>query len=163
MKMEEYIESELSGIFQVKLVAKNIELWTNFLHKRVKSMIIFNSQVLWDWFEPFAFLYKNVGVINVEECSHSQILWKSHTKHLVCLWISFWETIVIFLNSKLFLIYTTIFFNFWIMYSLTRNECQLLPSMIYMVWLIRWSVRQALGLIDNLVTVPLQITVRRKL
>ena len=37
--MEEYMESELSGIFQVKLVTKNIErgsLGTQFMHMRVK-------------------------------------------------------------------------------------------------------------------------------
>ena len=36
--MEEYIESELSGIFRVKLVTKNIErgsLGTQFMHMRV--------------------------------------------------------------------------------------------------------------------------------
>ena len=39
IKMEEYMESELSGIFRVKLVTKNIERgspWTQFIHVRVK-------------------------------------------------------------------------------------------------------------------------------
>ena len=39
--MEEYMESELSGIFRVKLVTKNIERWspgTQFMHMRVKSL-----------------------------------------------------------------------------------------------------------------------------
>ena len=38
--MEEYMESELSGIFRVKLVTKNIErgsLGTQFMHMRVKD------------------------------------------------------------------------------------------------------------------------------
>ena len=38
--MEEYMESELSGIFRVKLVTKNIERGspgTQFMHMRVKS------------------------------------------------------------------------------------------------------------------------------
>ena len=37
--MEEYMESELSGIFRVKLVTKNIvrgSPWTQFMHMRVK-------------------------------------------------------------------------------------------------------------------------------
>ena len=37
--MEEYIESELSGIFRVKLVTKNIvrgSMGTQFMHMRVK-------------------------------------------------------------------------------------------------------------------------------
>ena len=36
--MEEYMESEFSGIFRVKLVTKNIERgspWTQFMHMRV--------------------------------------------------------------------------------------------------------------------------------
>ena len=39
IKMEEYMESELSGIFRVKLVTKNIERGspgTQFIHVRVK-------------------------------------------------------------------------------------------------------------------------------
>ena len=39
IKMEEYIESELSGIFRVKIVTKNIERGspgTQFMHMRVK-------------------------------------------------------------------------------------------------------------------------------
>ena len=38
--MEEYMESELSGIFRVKLVTKNIERGspgTQFMHTRVKQ------------------------------------------------------------------------------------------------------------------------------
>ena len=38
--MEEYMESELSGIFRVKLVTKNIERGspgTQFMHMRVKE------------------------------------------------------------------------------------------------------------------------------
>ena len=41
--MEEYMESELSGIFRVKLVTKNIEcgsLGTQFMHMRVKKIYI---------------------------------------------------------------------------------------------------------------------------
>ena len=41
IKMEEYMESELSGIFRVKLVAKNIVLVssrTHFRHMRVKEI-----------------------------------------------------------------------------------------------------------------------------
>ena len=41
IKMEEYMESELSGIFRVKLVAKNIMLGssrTHFRHMRVKEI-----------------------------------------------------------------------------------------------------------------------------
>ena len=40
MKMEEYMKSELSGIFGVKLVTKNIErgsLGTQFMHMRVNN------------------------------------------------------------------------------------------------------------------------------
>ena len=40
--MEEYMESELSGIFRVKLVTKNIERGspgTQFMHIRVKVMV----------------------------------------------------------------------------------------------------------------------------
>ena len=40
--MEEYIESELSGIFRVKLVTKNIVRGspsTQFMHMRVKASI----------------------------------------------------------------------------------------------------------------------------
>ena len=40
MKMEEYMESEHSGVFWVKLVAKNIVLGssgTRFMHMRVKG------------------------------------------------------------------------------------------------------------------------------
>ena len=43
IKMEEYIESELSGIFRVKLVTKNIERGspgTQFMHTRVKEVKI---------------------------------------------------------------------------------------------------------------------------
>ena len=39
IKMEEYVESELSGIFRVKLVTKNIvrgSPGTQFMHMRVK-------------------------------------------------------------------------------------------------------------------------------
>ena len=39
IKMEEYMESELSGIFRVKLVTKNIvrgSQGTQFMHMRVK-------------------------------------------------------------------------------------------------------------------------------
>ena len=42
--MEEYIESELSRIFRVKLVAKNIVLVspeTHFMHIRVKNLVGF--------------------------------------------------------------------------------------------------------------------------
>ena len=42
IKMEEYMESELSGIFRVKLVTKNIERGspgTQFMHMRVKDTI----------------------------------------------------------------------------------------------------------------------------
>ena len=41
IKMEEYMESELSGIFRVKLVTKNIERGspgTQFMHMRVKLL-----------------------------------------------------------------------------------------------------------------------------
>ena len=40
INMEEYMESELSGIFRVKLVTKNMvrgSLGTQFLHMRVKK------------------------------------------------------------------------------------------------------------------------------
>ena len=51
IKMEEYMESELSGIFRVKLVTKNIVCGspgTQFMHMRVKRV-----------FRRFAFsLYK---------------------------------------------------------------------------------------------------------
>ena len=39
IKIEEYMESELSGIFQVKLVTKNVERespGSQFMHMRVK-------------------------------------------------------------------------------------------------------------------------------
>ena len=42
IKMEEYMESEPSGIFKVKLVAKNIVLGspgTHFMHMRVNSSV----------------------------------------------------------------------------------------------------------------------------
>ena len=41
IKMEEYMESELSGIFRVKLVTKNIARGspgTQFMHMRVKEL-----------------------------------------------------------------------------------------------------------------------------
>ena len=41
IKMEEYMESEHSGIFRVKLVTKNIvrgSLGTQFMHMRVKKV-----------------------------------------------------------------------------------------------------------------------------
>ena len=40
--MEEYMETELSGIFRVKLVTKNIECGspgTQFMHMRVNSIL----------------------------------------------------------------------------------------------------------------------------
>ena len=43
IKMEEYTESELSGIFRVKLVTKNIERGspgTQFMHMMVKIILI---------------------------------------------------------------------------------------------------------------------------
>ena len=49
--MEEYMESELSGIFRVKLVTKNIERGspgTQFMHMRVKREI-------WGKFTEFTF------------------------------------------------------------------------------------------------------------
>ena len=42
IKMEEYMESELSGIFQVKLVTKNIERGfpgTQFMHMKVNIIL----------------------------------------------------------------------------------------------------------------------------
>ena len=42
MKMEEYMESELSGIFRVKLVTKHIVFWspgTHFMHMSVKRLL----------------------------------------------------------------------------------------------------------------------------
>ena len=44
IKMEEYKESELSGIFRVKLVTKNIErgsLGTQLMHMRVNGKLHF--------------------------------------------------------------------------------------------------------------------------
>ena len=44
--MEEYIESELSGIFRVKLVTKNIERGspgTQFMHMRVKKYLMIST------------------------------------------------------------------------------------------------------------------------
>ena len=59
--MEEYVESELSGIFQVKLVTKNIvrgSRGTQFMHMRVKVGLydeIFLSQVVKIFFPVFPF------------------------------------------------------------------------------------------------------------
>ena len=46
IKMEEYIESELSGIFRVKPVTKNIvrgSLGTHFMHMKVNLRLILQS------------------------------------------------------------------------------------------------------------------------
>ena len=54
IKMEEYMESEHSGIFWVKLVAKNIVLGspgTHFMHMRVKNASEINTDFLFRNFE----------------------------------------------------------------------------------------------------------------
>ena len=38
MKMTEYMKSELSGIFQGKLLIKSMLLGTHFMHMRVKNI-----------------------------------------------------------------------------------------------------------------------------
>ena len=54
IKMEEYMEFELSGIFWVKMVTTNIvfgSLWTHFVHmsvKKVKTCDICNSKNQYD-------------------------------------------------------------------------------------------------------------------
>ena len=48
IKMEEYMESEPSGIFLVKLVAKNIVLWslgTHSMHMRVSYLCLITSMI----------------------------------------------------------------------------------------------------------------------
>ena len=59
IKMEEYMESELSGIFRVKLVTKNIvrrSPGTQFMHMRVNGKI-------------------NNGYSKAYDCSQSQYKW----------------------------------------------------------------------------------------
>ena len=58
IEMEEYLESELSGIFRVKLVAKNIVLGssgTHFTHMKVKMYVdrksIYGLQVVFCFFQ----------------------------------------------------------------------------------------------------------------
>ena len=49
MKLEEYMESEISGIFRVKLVAKNTQpgsSGTNFMHIRVNTLLRFLGSFL---------------------------------------------------------------------------------------------------------------------
>ena len=54
--MEEYVESELSGIFRVKLVTKNIVRGspeTQFMHMRVKSNISLSPDTFLDKFKNY--------------------------------------------------------------------------------------------------------------
>ena len=52
IKMEEYMENELSGILWVKMVAKNIVLWspgTNFMHMRVNIQAMLLKLLQFQW------------------------------------------------------------------------------------------------------------------
>ena len=72
IKMEEYMESELSGIFWVKLVAKNIVLGssgTHFMHMRVNKYSANQEVALISWFLqiylPNYFRYHYICIIKI--------------------------------------------------------------------------------------------------
>ena len=70
--MEEYMESELSGIFRVKLVTKNIVRGfpaTQFMHMRVKLMIM-----LIGYLNEAIQMLMNLKVIIMERCKRPFIM-----------------------------------------------------------------------------------------